>query len=109
MTPVKSIHAKCLECMGGSAQMVTSCNTARCLLHAYRTGKISHEKRKTPLKAIRSFCLECVESAKEVRECAGTKCPLYSRRMGHRPADYKKQAVEKAFRRQESRSKAVVV
>jgi hypothetical protein len=41
-------------------------------------------KRITPLKAIRKKCLDCMcGSAKEVRLCPSTDCPLYPFRMGH--------------------------
>lgn len=40
----------------------------------------------TPMKAIRAKCLDCCGgSAKEVRACTSTKCPLFPYRLGHRP------------------------
>lgn len=44
-------------------------------------------KKTTPLKAIRRKCLDCSVTAKEVRLCTVTKCPLYAYRMGRRPKD----------------------
>ena len=42
----------------------------------------------TPLKAIRARCLNCSGgSAKEVRSCTFTECPLYEYRSGHRPTE----------------------
>jgi hypothetical protein len=41
----------------------------------------------TPLKAIRAKCLDCSGmSAKEVRECEFTECPLYPFRFGKNPS-----------------------
>lgn len=42
-------------------------------------------KNITPLKAIRQKCLECSESAKEVKLCQCTDCPLWTFRMGFGP------------------------
>lgn len=45
-----------------------------------------HASDLTPMKAIRRKCLDCSNgSAKEVKECAITTCPLYPFRLGKRP------------------------
>lgn len=47
----------------------------------------------TPMKAIRSKCLDCSGgSAKEVRQCPVTACPLWPLRFGKRPATVARQA-----------------
>ncbi len=46
---------------------------------------------KTPLQSIRAKCLECsAGSAKEVRVCSITDCPLYPYRFGKRPETARK-------------------
>lgn len=48
--------------------------------------KYGEDKTMTPIKSIRKCCLECSGgSAKEVRECKITDCPLYSFRLGKNP------------------------
>ena len=43
-------------------------------------------KSLTPIKAIRAKCIDCsAGSAKEVRLCPVTACPLWPYRMGRRP------------------------
>lgn len=43
-------------------------------------------KTRSPLGAARAFCLDCCGgSAKEVKECAGTHCPLHPFRFGRNP------------------------
>jgi len=47
-------------------------------------------KKLTPLRAIRAKCLECSgDSAREVRLCEITECPLYLYRLGKRPREFK--------------------
>jgi hypothetical protein len=47
-----------------------------------------------PLRALRRHCLWCCNgSANEVKLCAATSCPLWTFRLGHRPAAEEKAAV----------------
>lgn len=41
---------------------------------------------RSPLKAIRLHCLGCSGTSNEVKLCTVTDCPLYTFRLGHRPA-----------------------
>ena len=50
------------------------------------TDKVNERKRITPLSAIKKKCLDCCcGSAKEVRLCPSTSCPLFLFRTGHVP------------------------
>lgn len=54
----------------------------------------------TPMKAIRAKCLDCSgHSAKEVRECTITDCPLHQYRFGHRPTEKATLTPMKAIRK----------
>jgi len=44
-SPVKAIHAFCVDCMGGSAYEVRGCNSYNCVLHPFRFGKNPFIKR----------------------------------------------------------------
>lgn len=48
MTPLKSIRAKCIDCMCGSAHEVRQCPSAKCPLWPFRFGKRpkEHESNK---------------------------------------------------------------
>lgn len=51
----------------------------------------SKQKRITPLSAIKEKCLDCCcGSAKEVRLCPSTSCPLFLFRTGHLPFSHKR-------------------
>ena len=39
LTPIKSIRAKCLDCMCGSPQEVRLCPSENCPLYPYRMGR----------------------------------------------------------------------
>jgi hypothetical protein len=48
----------------------------------------------TPLRALRKHCLWCCNgSSHEVKLCSATSCPLWTFRLGHRPAAEEKAAV----------------
>ncbi len=38
-TPVKAFRAFCLQCMGGSVNLVRECETETCHIHSYRMGR----------------------------------------------------------------------
>ena len=44
-SPVKAIHAFCIECMGGSAYEIKYCNSQNCPLFQFRFGKNPYIKR----------------------------------------------------------------
>ena len=44
-SPVKAIHAFCIDCSGGSSSEVRSCMSANCPLHPFRFGKNPFIKR----------------------------------------------------------------
>lgn len=63
-----------------------------------KTGKVSSKPRSSvlrkkfryplPVIAIRDFCVECNgDSAKAVRECTASNCPLFPYRMGRHPSE----------------------
>jgi hypothetical protein len=90
-TPLESIHAFCVDCVGGAYE-VKNCGGDKminihgsgntiCPFFRYRMGK-----GRPPLKIIRLFCLDCmVGSPMAVRKCTADKCPLHSYRMGKSP------------------------
>ena len=45
MTPLKSIRAYCLDCMGGNAAEVRRCPSEGCPLHPFRMGHNPNIKR----------------------------------------------------------------
>jgi hypothetical protein len=90
LTPLQSIRKECLYCMGGSPGLVSSCTSARCGLHPYRTGKIAIGADRRLLRVIRHFCLSCVGSSDEVKKCTGKMldgvvCKFHQYRIGKRP------------------------
>lgn len=44
-SPLKAIHAFCVECMGGSVQEIKYCNSRNCPLFQFRFGKNPFIKR----------------------------------------------------------------
>ena len=85
-TYLQSIRAFCLECMGGSSEIVRDCPARNCKFYPYRFGKIPTIKPNyTPLKAIRLYCLECVGNSDEVKKCSMPECPVYYYRFGKNP------------------------
>lgn len=44
-SPVKAIHAFCIDCMGGSVQEIKYCNSCNCPLFHFRQGKNPFIKR----------------------------------------------------------------
>ena len=86
LSPLKAIRKNCLECQGGSSDMVRTCPTTQCELHAYRFGQRPENINPRPLKAIRRFCVDCVGGqTAEIKRCTGP-CFLWHYRMGHNPA-----------------------
>jgi hypothetical protein len=52
-------------------------------------------KRRTPIQAIRAKCLDCTcNQPREVRECRILTCPLWPYRLGHRPTEPVRDAME---------------
>jgi hypothetical protein len=45
-SPLKAIRANCVDCMGGQARLVSSCELAGCPLWNYRMGKNPFRTRK---------------------------------------------------------------
>lgn len=45
LTPMKSIRAKCLDCMGGNAAEVRRCPSEGCPLYPYRMGHNPNARR----------------------------------------------------------------
>lgn len=44
-SPVKAIHAFCVDCMGGHESYIKTCTTDTCPLHPFRLGKNPYLKR----------------------------------------------------------------
>ena len=44
-SPVKAIHAFCIDCMGGSVQEIKCCTSQNCPLFPFRQGKNPFIKR----------------------------------------------------------------
>ena len=90
-SPLKTIRARCLDCVAGSRAEVRRCELRECPLWPYRMGRRPKAwpegmPRWTPARAIRAECLDCcVGSAYEVRLCAATNCPCHPWRFGRRP------------------------
>jgi len=86
LTYLHAIRKHCVECMGGSPQLVDNCPSLKCKFYPYRFGKIPAIKPNyTPLKAIRLYCLECVGTSDEVKKCSMPECPVYYYRFGKNP------------------------
>lgn len=49
-TPVTSIRAFCIHCMGFQVSEVSKCNSSKCPLFPYRNGKRPQEGKKIGLK-----------------------------------------------------------
>ena len=86
LTYLQSIRKFCIECMGGSPQLVENCPSSKCKLYPFRLGKKPNTKAmNTPLKSIRLYCLECVGTSDEVKNGSMPKCPIYYYRFGRNP------------------------
>ena len=86
--PLKSIRAKCGDCMCGSLKEVRACHLAICPLHPYRLGRRPEDgpATRTPVKSMRGKCLECSSGSYDnARNCPIQDCPLWPYRMGCRP------------------------
>lgn len=85
MTPIKAIHAFCVEC-NGSGRAANNCQTEVCEVWHYRAGHRSKMAPFGPLKSIRLRCLDCVGgvSFRAVRDCEIVDCPLHIHRFGKR-------------------------
>jgi len=95
--PVKSIRAKCIDCVGtekepGFRSKVRDCEFTDCALYLFRFGKDPYRGKPKPdgylppLKAIRAECLSCCcDSAYEVRLCPSVNCPVHAYRFGINP------------------------
>ena len=60
-----------------------------------KTADAEKEKRLTATQAIRKYCVStCGGTYKRVRDCADTKCPLHSRRLGHEPNRKKRPRID---------------
>jgi len=44
-SPLSAIRAQCVECMGGSVHLITTCTSIDCSLHKLRMGKNVFDKR----------------------------------------------------------------
>jgi len=87
LSPIKTIRAYCLHCVGGSAPDVRACDANDpkyhvCPFHSYRLGK-----GRPSVKTIRKFCLQCMGNYVDfVFDCETTDCLCYPYRMGKNPA-----------------------
>ena len=88
-SPLETIRAFCISCVGGHSKNVASCDGEgtspgfmQCHFHYYRLGK----GRPSP-KIMRKFCLQCQGgSAVFVRECETVDCLIHPYRYGKNPA-----------------------
>jgi len=80
-SPLKTIRAYCLYCVGGDPKAVAGCGGTDCPFHPYSMG----QSRPGP-KVIRIFCLECQGGHRSfVDNCQTTNCLCYPYRMGTNP------------------------
>lgn len=89
LTPMRSIRARCLDCVGGHRSVIHECGIPDCPLHIYRAGRrVPEHGGLTPMKAVRAKCLRCCLGQRgEVRLCPASSCPLHPFRLGKRPVD----------------------
>lgn len=67
LSPLKSIRAFCLDCVGGSSNEVKLCPSERCALYPYRFGKdIRRKKERTPAQIAASK--KAAERLRKMRE-----------------------------------------
>ena len=112
-SPLRSIRAMCLECVGYVSDEVKNCTAPDCPLYLFRLGR--SVRGKSRLKAIRKLCLECMGgSSKTVAECSSGPrhgendpgCSVFEYRFGKNPKMAhrrpSKQAIEalKKYRRE---------
>jgi hypothetical protein len=91
MTPLRSIRAFCVECVG-SSHLAADCGGDKmigslcgknetCYFFPFRMGA-----GRPSVKTIRQFCLQCMGGQPSlVRECTSTTCQVWSYRMGKNP------------------------
>lgn len=86
LSPIKTIRAYCLHCVGGHSQDVKACDANDpkyhvCPFHLYRLGT-----GRPSVKTIRKFCLQCMGNYVDfVFDCKTTDCLCYPYRLGKNP------------------------
>ncbi|MDH3378271.1 MAG: hypothetical protein OEQ39_15125 [Gammaproteobacteria bacterium] len=61
--PLTAIRAFCVQCMGGYVQLIQTCPSVKCPLHAYRRGRNPYAKlRGKPFQIVKSSSLNAANS-----------------------------------------------
>lgn len=68
LSPLKSIRAFCLDCVGGSSNEVKLCPSKRCALYPYRFGKDIRRKNKERTPAQIAASEKAAERLRKMRE-----------------------------------------
>lgn len=68
LSPLKSIRAFCLDCVGGSVSEVKLCPSKRCALYPYRFGKDARRKNKERTPAQIAALEKAAERLRKIRE-----------------------------------------
>ncbi len=104
-TPLLAIRAFCVECMGGSAQLVAECAASTCPFHGQRMGTIDPGASRRLLKVIKSYCAGQCQSQEDPAGCSAGKgylglapCPCWPYRLGRNPYFSEKARAERRER-----------
>lgn len=91
-TPLLAIRAFCVECMGGSAQLVAECASTACPYHGQRMGTIEPGADRRLLRVIKSYCAGQCLPGEDPAGCSARKeylgqspCPCWPYRLGRNP------------------------